>query len=88
MGYTPAERMVLIMDLQKIIADVVEKLTKDDSLVKTFLANPAKFLKDKFGIEITDEQVQAVVTAVKSKLNLGKASGILAKLGSLFGKGR
>ena len=79
------------MDIQKIISDVVAKLTSNPDLVKAFLSNPVQLLEKTFGIDLPDEQINQVIEGVKgqldlSKLDVGQAVGILGKLKGMFGK--
>ncbi len=74
------------MDLQKIIKQVLDALNNNDALVKEFLADPAKVLESKLGIDLPNEQVNAVVEGVKAKLNLDSAASVLNAVQGLFGK--
>lgn len=78
------------MDIQKIITEVLDKLTKDKSLKKQFLDNPVKALEKLTGIDLPDDQIDAIIAGVKAKLDIddvaGKAKGIMGLLGGLFGK--
>lgn len=74
------------MDLQKIIKQVLDALNNNDALVKEFLADPAKVLESKLGIDLPNEQVNAVVEGVKAKLNLDSAASVLNAVHGLFGK--
>lgn len=78
------------MDIQKIISDVLAKLQADDNLLENFKSNPTKTLEKLIGIDLPDEQIDAVVKGVMAKISLDdvaeKASGLLGKLGGLFGK--
>ena len=78
------------MDIQKIISDLVAKLTGNKDLIASFTKDPIKAIKDLLGIDIGSDQVGEVVKGVTSKLGLpgdiGKeATGILGKIKSLFG---
>ena len=80
-----------IMDIQKIISDVVAKLTGNPELIKSFLANPVQLLGKTFGIDLPDDQINQVIEGVKGKLDLSnidlkEATGLLGKLNGLFGK--
>ena len=72
------------MDIQKIINTVVAKLKADPSLVKKFLADPAKILKSVFNIDVPADKINAVVEGVKGQIDLPKG-GILAFFKKLFG---
>ena len=74
------------MDLQKVIKQVLDALNNNDALVKEFLTDPAKVLESKLGIDLPNEQVNAVVEGVKAKLNLGSAASVLNAVQGLFGK--
>ena len=83
------------MDIQKIIADVVARLTGNPELIKSFLGDPVKLLEKTFGIDLPDDQIKQVIEGVTSKLDLGnldlgnldvkEAAGLLGKLKGLFG---
>ena len=79
------------MDIQKIINDVVAKLTSDPELIKSFLSNPVQLLEKTFGIDLPDDQINQVIEGVKGKIDLSQfdvkdAAGLLGKLKGLFGK--
>ncbi len=74
------------MDLQKVIKQVLEALNNNESLVKEFLADPAKVLESKLGIDLPNDQVNAVVEGVKAKLKLDNAASVLNAVQGLFGK--
>lgn len=79
------------MDIQKIISDVVAKLTAKPDLIKQFLDNPVQLLEKTFGIDLPDDQINQVIEGVKGKLDLSNfdvkdAAGLLGKLKGLFGK--
>ena len=79
------------MDIQKIISDVVAKLTGNPELIKSFLANPVQLLEKTFGIDLPDDQINQVIKGVKGKIDLSKidvkeAAGLLGKVKDLFGK--
>ena len=78
------------MDIQKIINDVLAKLKGDDNLLAKFKAEPTKTLEGIIGIDLPDEQIDAVVKGVLAKINLDevseKAGGIFGAIKGLFGK--
>lgn len=78
------------MDIEKTITDVLAKLKIDDKLMNAFVADPVKTLEEKLGIDLPDEQINAVVDGIKAKLKLddvsGDAKGILSKIMSFFKK--
>ena len=79
------------MDIQKIIADVVARLTSNPDLIKSFISNPVQLLEKTFGIDLPDDQINQIIDGVKSKIDLSnidvkQAAGLLGKLKGLFGK--
>ena len=79
------------MDIQKIIADVVARLTSNPDLIKSFLSNPVQLLEKTFGIDLPDEQINQVIEGVKGKIDLSQfdvkeAAGLLGKLKSFLGR--
>ncbi|MBQ7785408.1 MAG: hypothetical protein IJ381_04585 [Clostridia bacterium] len=74
------------MDIQKIIIEAVKKLTEDEELLREFNKNPGKTLEKKLGIDLPDEQINAVVAGIKAKLGLDDVMDVAGKLMGLFGK--
>ena len=80
------------MDLQKIISDLVSRLTGNNDLIAKFTADPLKLIKNLLNIDLDPKQLTEVVKGVCSKLNIDPAevlkqgSGILGKLKSILGK--
>ncbi|MBE5803874.1 MAG: hypothetical protein E7316_05120 [Clostridiales bacterium] len=78
------------MDIQKIISDVMAKLEGNDNLIAKFTADPVKTLEGLLNVDLPDDKINAVVEAVKAKLNLDqagkKASGILGAIKNIFKK--
>ncbi len=73
-------------DIESIVKDLVAKFTGDSALLESFKKDPVKTIKEKLGINISDDQIQAVIAGVTAKLGLDKAGGILGKIKGLFGK--
>ncbi len=77
-------------DIEKIVSDIVAKLTGDSGLLESFKKDPLKTIKDKLGIDISEDQIQAVISAVTAKLGTDAAasgaSGILDKIKGFFKK--
>ena len=79
------------MDIQKIIEEVISKLNIDPKLLAQFAMDPVKTLEQTFHIDLPDDQINQIIEAVKSKVDLskvdvGQAAGVLGKLKGLFGK--
>ena len=80
------------MDLQKIISDLVSKLTGNKDLIAKFTADPLNAIKDLLGIDLDADQLAKVVKGVQSALGdsagdaLAEGKGLLDKIKGLFGK--
>lgn len=78
------------MDIKDMLMDKVEeiaaKLKADPSLLQQFESQPVPVLEQLLGVDLPDDQVQALIDAVKAKLNLDKVNNLLGGLGGLFGK--
>lgn len=74
------------MDIKAKIEEIVLKLKKDESLMKSFQKDPIKTVEGLLGVNLPDEQLKPLVDGVKAKLNLDNLSGVVGGLGSLLGK--
>ena len=74
------------MDIQKIIIDAVKALSENEELLKEFNKNPAKTLEKKLGLDLPDDQINAIVKGIKAKLGLDDVLEMAGKLKGLFGK--
>ena len=80
------------MDIQKIISELVPKLTGNKDLIGKFTSDPLGAIKELLGIDLDKDQLDAVVKGVTEKLgsNVGdvvkEGKGLLDKIKSLFGK--
>lgn len=78
------------MDIQKIISDVLAKLQGDDGLLAKVKAEPVKTIEGLIGIDLPDEQLDAVIKGVLAKIDVEdvakKATGLFAKIKGFFGK--
>ena len=69
------------MDIKEKIAELVEKIKGDGSLLEKFKKDPMGTIKGLVsGIDLPDEQIKAIVEGVKAKIN---AEGIGDKIGSI-----
>ena len=80
----------MAFDIKKIVEDIVSKIKNDKDIGEKFQKDPTKTVEGLIGVDLPDDQVNGVVEAVKSKINLdgvvGKLGGSGDKLGGLFGK--
>lgn len=65
------------MDMKEQIEATVKKVTSDPELMKEFQKNPKEAVKKITGLNIPDEAIDKVITAVKAKIGADKAGNIL-----------
>lgn len=88
------------MDVQEIVGQFIKSAAEDPSQLEQFGVNPGEAIKNATGVELTDEELKDVVTAVEpliegKEMDMNKVmevvgdfmgdGNILGKLGSLFG---
>ena len=76
--------MELKFDLKAKAEEVVEKIQADPSLLKSFQRDPIKTIERLLEIDLPDEQLQPLVTAVKAKLAATDIGDALEGLKKLF----
>ena len=90
--HTATEEDVYRMDIQKIISDLVSKLTGNKDLIASFTSDPLGSIKNLLGSDLDPSMLSDVVKGVTSGLgdltgDAGQqASGILDRIKGLFGK--
>lgn len=72
------------MDIKEKIEGIVEKVTKDKSLMEKFQKNPTKTVEDLVGVDLPDDVVEKVVEGVKGKISVDKLSGVAESIKKLF----
>ena len=79
------------MDIQKIISDLVGKLSGSKDLIAKFSSDPLSLIKDLLGIDLNPEQLGDVVKGVTSQLGgiggdaVKEAESFIDKIKNLFG---
>jgi uncharacterized protein YqeY len=72
--------------MKEKMEQIVKKLLADKDLMEKFERNPASVLEEYIGIDLPDDQVNELVTAIKAKIKLDQMGDVLGGIGSLFGK--
>lgn len=72
------------MDIKEKIEGIVEKVTKDKSLMDKFQKNPTKTVEELVGVDLPDDVVEKVVEGVKGKVSVDKLSGVADSIKKLF----
>ena len=75
------------MDIKGILKDkleeIVEKIKADKDIAAKFQADPISTVEELVGVDLPNDQIEALVEAIKAKINLDKLTG---GLGKLFGR--
>lgn len=71
-------------NIQKKIEEVIEKIKDNEDLLKQFDKEPVKVIEKLIGKDLPDDVIEKIITAVKSKISLDKASDALGALKKLF----
>lgn len=74
------------MDIKAKIEEIVDKIKDDEELRKLFLKDPVTALEKVTGIDLPNDQLDAVIAGVKAKLTADNIGDALKGLGGLFGK--
>ncbi len=72
------------MDIQKMIKELVEKITKDNKLMEAFKKNPKTAIEKLIKEKLSDDVLETIVEGVKAKISLDKAGDVLGSLKKLF----
>jgi len=78
------------MDIQKLIGDLVAKLTGNKDLIAKFTADPLKAIKDLLGVDLDPSQLSDVVKGVTGQLGditgdaTKEAGGFISKILKIF----
>ena len=75
--------MDIMAQLKDKIDDIVEKVKSDKGVADKFQKDPIATVESLIGIDLPNDQIEALVDAIKAKINLDKVGGLL---GGLFGK--
>lgn len=56
--------------LKKKIEEIVDKIKNDKDFAKKFKKDPLKALEDATGIDIPEDKIEEVITAVQAKVKI------------------
>ncbi len=72
------------MNIKKKIDEIVDKFKNDKNFAKNFKKDPVKALEEATGIDIPEDKIEKVITAVQAKIKVDKVDDALDKLKGLF----
>ena len=76
--------MELNFDLKAKVEEAARKLQADPALLKNFQNDPVKTIEKLLSIDLPDEQLKPLVTAIKAKLATADLGDALEGLKKLF----
>ncbi|MBR5224314.1 MAG: hypothetical protein IKV90_01445 [Clostridia bacterium] len=79
------------MDIKKEIEKLVKKLLSDEKMMASFKKDPISTVEKLIGIDLPNDQIEAVVKGIQAKLGLEKLGindldDVMNLAGKLFGK--
>ncbi len=77
------EGVIIMDDIKKKIDEIVNKVKNDKDFANKFKENPVKAVEEIVGVDLPEDKINEIVTAVKTKIKLDD-SGIVGKVTSLF----
>ncbi len=72
------------MDINAKIQEIVTKIKDDKEFAAKFTSDPVKALESVVGIDLPDDQINALIQGVKGKISIDKAGDILGSIKKLF----
>ena len=69
------------MDIKAKIEEIVNKVKNDKDFAAKFTSDPVKAVEEVLGIDLPDDQINALIEGVKSKISV---DDIKDKIGGLF----
>ncbi len=72
------------MDMKKKIEEIVEKIKADKDFAAKFAKEPVKALESILGVDLPDDQINALIEGIKAKVSLDKAGDLLGGIKKLF----
>lgn len=73
-------------ELKEKLDEIVERIKNDKNIAAKFQKDPVGTVEGLIGIDLPNDQIEALVDAIKAKVNLDKAADALSGLKGLFGK--
>ena len=79
------------MDIKAKIEEIVNKLLSDEKTMVSFKKDPITTIEKLIGVDLPNDQIEAIVKGVKAKIGLQKigiddVTDVMNLAGNLFGK--
>jgi hypothetical protein len=73
-------------ELKDKLEEIVEKIKNDKTIAAKFQKDPVSTVEELIGIDLPNDQIEALVDAIKAKIDIDKIGSALNGLKGLFGK--
>ena len=73
-------------DILKLAAEIAAKLGKDENLMDAFKKDPVTDIEKKLGVDLPNDQLNALIDGIKAKLKADDVLDAAGKLMGMFGK--
>lgn len=78
------------MDIKGMLKDkaeeIVEKIKNDKNIAAKFQKDPVSTVEELLGVDLPNDQIEALVDFIKAKIHMDKVGDALGGLKGLFGK--
>ena len=74
------------MDIKSKVEEVVNKIKNDKSFAAKFTQDPVKAVESILGVDLPDDQINAIIDGAKAMLAADKAESTFGKIKNLFKK--
>ncbi|MNW56262.1 hypothetical protein D3C74_339700 [compost metagenome] len=72
------------MDIKAKIDEIVTKVKNDKDFSSKFMSDPVSSIESVIGIDLPNDQINALIDGVKAKISLDKAGDMLGSIKKLF----
>lgn len=72
------------MDIKAKIDEIVTKVKNDKDFSSKFMSDPVSAIESVIGIDLPNDQINALIDGVKAKITLDKAGDMLDSIKKLF----
>lgn len=72
------------MDIKGKIEEIVAKVKEDKEFSAKFMKDPVSAVEEVIGINLPNDQINALIDGVKAKITVDKAGDVLGSLKKLF----
>ena len=72
--------------LKEKAEDIIDKIKSDKNIAAKFQKDPVATVEELLGVDLPNDQIEALVDFIKAKIDLDKIGNALGGLKGLFGK--